>query len=201
MTGPNSRKRLEDLLGHLGDHPEDWDSVADEIAESFCVEAAIVVIDLCGSSRRASEHGLLTSLVVIHQARQLLIPLAESLGGTVLQAEADNVWCLFPAVDVAVRFLDDAAPRLEAANSTLPEERAMHMSAGVGFGSIMHVEDHDFYGDEVNRAGKLGEDIAGPGEVLLTAAARAAASDDVGPFDERRVVVSGLAIEYFAVRR
>jgi class 3 adenylate cyclase len=196
----NTRDRFEVLLTDLGEHPERSDEIVAEIERTFCQNRAVVVMDMCGFSRTTAEYGIITFLMMIHQMRRVASPVVEEYGGTVVRAEADNVWCLFDDVAKALEAVRDIAGRLESANIALPREREMLVSTGIGFGSVINIEDHDFYGDEVNRAGKLGEDLAEPREILLTEAARAQLTDDDGPFEERKVTVSGLDLTYYAAR-
>ena len=74
------------------------------------------------------------------------------------------------------------------------------VAMGIDYGRFLLVDDCDCYGDPVNVACKLGEDVAESGEVLLTAAARAC----LGPtfphaLRETTVSVSGLEVHVFAV--
>ena len=46
----------------------------------------------------------------------------------------------------------------------------MLLCLGIGYGPVILVGDRDVFGAEVNAASKLGEDTAGPGEVLVTEA-------------------------------
>ena len=45
---------------------------------------------------------------------------------------------------------------------------------GIGFGPTLVIAESDLFGEEMNLACKLGEDIAGPRQILLTPAAVAA---------------------------
>ena len=54
----------------------------------------------------------------------------------------------------------------------LPEEQII-LCLGIGYGDVLRVGDHDVWGREVNAASKLGEDTAGPNEILVTGAAQA----------------------------
>ena len=70
---------------------------------------------------------------------------------------------------------------------------------GIGYGRILNIADHDLFGDEVNLASKLGEDIAGMGEILLTSAARAEIDDEAIQTPERTISVSGISLTYYSV--
>lgn len=65
-------------------------------------------------------------------------------------------------------------------NHPLPPNQRLRFSYGIGYGEVLNLE-HDLFGLEVNLASKLGEDLAEPGDVLLTPAAAAAA----GPLARR----------------
>ncbi|HOM11234.1 MAG TPA: adenylate/guanylate cyclase domain-containing protein, partial [Spirochaetota bacterium] len=49
-----------------------------------------------------------------------------------------------------------------------PEEDHIVLCIGLGYGKMLRIGDEDVYGAEVNAASKLGEDTAGPWEVLVT---------------------------------
>lgn len=56
------------------------------------------------------------------------------------------------------------------------EQEKVRLCVGLGFGRVLRIGDRDVYGSEVNAAAKLGEDIADPGEILVTDAVRAQTS-------------------------
>jgi len=124
------------------------------------------------------------------------VPTIEACGGTVVKAEADNLYCLFASVDDAVRAAREITERLGTVNVLLPSGRRLYASIGVGYGDILVLGDEDLFGDEVNLASKLGEDVAGEGVVLLTEAARAELGPDAAAHEER-VSISGLVLRYF----
>jgi len=57
-----------------------------------------------------------------------------------------------------------------AAEMTKAPIGEVNLCVGIGYGRILQLDD-DLFGDEVNVAYKLGEDVAGPGEVLVSEAA------------------------------
>ena len=58
------------------------------------------------------------------------------------------------------------------------------------------MEGQDFFGDAVNIACKLGEDLAGPGEILVTRSAIDSLPDDVRfPGKPMRLSFSGLELD------
>ena len=49
----------------------------------------------------------------------------------------------------------------------------MLLCVGIGYGHMLRVGQRDVFGQEVNAASKLGEDIAKAGQILITDAVRA----------------------------
>src|SRR5690606_37857558 len=119
-------------------------------------------------------------------------------GGTLVKAEADNLYCLFDDVEGAVEAAREVMRQLATVNPLLPAGRKLYASIGIGFGDILVLGEEDLFGDEVNLASKLGEDVAQGGMVLLTEAARAALDGSVAT-NEERASISGLALVYHAV--
>ena len=59
----------------------------------------------------------------------------------------------------------------EKLNAGVPDEDGhVKFCLGIGYGKILELSD-DAFGDQVNLAFKLGEDIAEPGQILLSAEA------------------------------
>ena len=62
-------------------------------------------------------------------------------------------------------------------------------------------DDEDLFGSEMNIASKLGEDVAGRGEILLSTAARERLDDEARASLERITIeLSGLSLEAFKLR-
>lgn len=78
-------------------------------------------------------------------------------------------------------------------NRDAPEADRIEVAVGIGHGPIL-LADHDFFGDEVNLASKLGEDIAGHGEILLTQAARKELNGKAHRFKALNLKISGVGL-------
>ena len=55
---------------------------------------------------------------------------------------------------------------MEAANEILPRAEELWVAMGIGYGSLLMIDADDVYGNEMNLACKLGEDLAEAGQVL-----------------------------------
>ena len=165
---------LRRLLSERNQMPASGTGVIDAaIEQAFVRSVAILVLDMCGFSRITQSHGIIHFLAMIHQMEQAARPAIEGNGGEVIKQEADNLFAVFATPEQALEAALDTLRALSAMNTVLPPERALNVSAGIGFGPTLVIAREDLFGPEMNCACKLGEDIAGPGEILLTEAAHA----------------------------
>ena len=196
----NSRENLDRLLEEIIEQPERRTEVTRSIEEMFGQEKVVMVLDMSGFSQTTQKLGIASFLLMIHQMRRIAAPCVVAHNGLVLKAEADNLFCLFDTVSDAVRAAQKMTRHLAAANHILPQAQRLYVSIGIGYGMILNIADEDLYGNEVNLAAKLGEDIAGMGDILLTAAARAQLQESGIVCKEESVSISGLELTYFAVQ-
>ncbi|PZQ60672.1 MAG: adenylate/guanylate cyclase domain-containing protein [Phenylobacterium zucineum] len=198
VASANSRARLDGLLSRIIDEPEKRADITAEIEREFTQRRAVMVLDMSGFSRTTQVHGVVSFLMMIHQMRLLAVPTIEGRGGRLVKAEADNLYCLFDAVDDAVAAAREIIRQLSTVNVLLPVGRRLYASIGIGFGDVLVLAGEDLFGDEVNLASKLGEDVAQGGMVLLTDAARGELAAGVETVEER-ASISGLSLVYHAV--
>ena len=196
----NSRANLERILSDMIEEPERRTELSRTIEEIFSQDKAVLVLDMSGFSRTTQRHGIVSFLLMIHEMQLIARPCVEAHRGLLLKADADNLFCLFDTVAEAVRASRDITERLNAANPLLPEDRRLFVSIGIGFGDILNIGDEDLFGNEVNLASKLGEDVAERGEILLTASARAQLQDATIAVREETVSISGLDVTYYRIQ-
>jgi adenylate cyclase len=177
-----TRRELEGALDELLARPEEREQLERSIEDEFGRECAVLVVDMTGFARETQLRGIVAYLALIRGMRRAAAPAVEGRGGRVVKAEADNLFCVLDRTADAV----DAAREIVAAHDT---------SIGIGYGYVLDVGD-DVWGNEVNLASKLGEDIAERGEILLTEAACAQLAT---PCERRLVSVAGLELTYYAL--
>jgi class 3 adenylate cyclase len=93
-------------------------------------------------------------------------------GGRIVKVEADSILLCYEDVAGACRGVDTIDALLRRHNRERPPNEQLRFSYGIGYGEVLDIED-DVFGLEVNLASKLGEDLALPGEALITPAAAA----------------------------
>jgi adenylate cyclase len=131
---------------------------------------AIVYTDTDDFTHRAARDGILHFLMCFDRALRHLRPAVARNRGRVVKVEADSLMLAFPDGAAACRGVDAMEAALRRMNRGRPTNEQLAFSYGVGFGQVLELDD-DVFGLEVNLASKLGEDLARPGEVLLTPSA------------------------------
>ncbi len=195
----NSRATLDRLLGDIIDSPDQIAAISAEIQAIFGETRAILILDMSGFTRSTQQRGIIAFLLRIHKMRGICTPAVAEAGGLIIKVEADNLYALFDDAPAALTAARDMLARLDAANSLAAEDAQLYAAIGIGYGSLLNIDDADVYGDEMNLACKLGEDIAERGQILLTPAARARPGMESAPVREEAVNISGLTLPYFIV--
>ena len=197
----NSRQALGQLLTDMISFPERRTEIAQNIEDTFGQCKAVLTLDMSGFSRTTQQHGIISFLLMIHQMQLICGPCIEQSGGKVIKTDADNLFCLFDTVADAVKASREIITRLNAVNVVLPADRQLYVAFGIGYGKILNIGDEDIFGDEMNLACKLGEDIAEKGEVLLTPAANAELNGSGIAMREGSISISGIHLNYYYVER
>ena len=143
----------------------------------FGEDWAILFTDLAGFSRRVSEFGIVHFLQVIFEQKRLLLPIVDKHDGILVKVEADSFMLIFRRPEAALVCAVEMQRACSSINARRRPEEQILLCAGIGFGHILRIGDSDVFGEEVNYAGKLGEDTAKSGEVLLTEAAKNAVGE------------------------
>ena len=184
------------LLDARNEHPESLGEIDGEIWRRFGRTRAVLVLDMCGFSRLTMRYGITHFLAMIRRLVTIVRPVIAGAGGLIVKTEADNVYATFDDVPQALAAARAIQGSLDAANTFLPEDWDLHAGIGIGYGPLLLIGDHDLYGSEMNVASKLGEDVAGRGEVLLSVGAH---ERIVGNIDavEIPVQLSGLTMRAF----
>jgi adenylate cyclase len=185
------------MLSEYNQFPEHGGAIQDALRTTFEQNVAMLVLDMSGFSRLTAQYGVLHYLAMIAQMVESATPAVTGNGGIVIKQEADNLFARFPTSADALEAATDIFRAFEVVNAVTPPERHIRGSIGIGYGSTLVVEDEDMFGNEMNVACKLGEDLARPGEILLTEAAREALPDGRYVFTPAEFQCSGMQIDAF----
>ena len=153
-----------------------------EFRAKYSWERAILSIDMTGFTVSAVKLGELPSLTRILDAQRVTIPVLQEYGAELIRCFADDIVSLFADPGTAIDAALEIHRRVQLFNqSSLASEHPTVCCAGVGYGQVLAIGPNLAQGDEMNRASKLGEDIARGNETLITERVHAAvaARDDV----------------------
>lgn len=181
--GPADVRTLDDLLQAIDQRPRDREgrrAFDEALWAARGVEGSILVTDLSGFTRTTRAHGIVHFLAIFRRAERVCVPIIGEHGGRMIKQEADDLIGAFPtalgALHAAIAMLES----IRALNVALAEDEQVGMCIGIEHGRFLQLDD-DAFGDPVNIAFKLGEDVAEVGEILIGAqaytAARAAGTD------------------------
>lgn len=180
----DSAARLWRLIEERARHGADVEAIDRRIWDLFGEKWAIVFTDLAGFSRSVEEFGILHFLQIIHEHKQLLLPIVEQHDGVLVKAEGDSLMLLFRRASGALQCTRAMLRACDQVNQRRKPEEQILLCVGIGYGRLLRIGDEDVWGAEVNAASKLGEDRARAGEILLTGAARdALAAEGVSDLD------------------
>jgi adenylate cyclase len=163
-------KQFQDLLLRYSQetNPEGRKNIEESLWKQYGVERIIFVLDMSGFSLLTRKHGIIHYLSLVRRMQLTAEPIIESFGGTVIKFEADNCFAEFPDALPAINAAIALQLAFEASNLLTADEFDVHIACGIDYGKILIIGDDDCFGDPVNRACKLGEDIAASGEILVT---------------------------------
>ena len=140
-----------------------------EFREKYTRRRAILSIDMTGFTISTVKLGELQGLTRILDAQRVAIPVMQDYDAELVRCFADDIVALFLEPDNAVDAALEIHRRVQIFNaSSQASEHPPLCCAGVGFGDVLAIGPNLAQGDEMNRASKLGEDIARGAETLVT---------------------------------
>lgn len=149
----------------------------EEFREKYHWERAILAMDMTGFTATAMRRGELQSFLRIMDAQRVAIPVMQEFGAELVRCFADDIVALFEDVHAAIDAALETHRRIRIFNETpLATEYPTQCCAGIGYGQVFAIGPNLAQGDEMNRASKLGEDIARSNETLVTERAYAVLS-------------------------
>ena len=156
------------LLYSQTESPEERQGIEGILWSNYGAEYAVFVLDMSGFSLLTRKYGIVHYLSMVRRMQLTTEPIVRSYGGFMIKYEADNCFAVFPDPLSAVNAAIAMQHAFRAANLITSEDLDIHISCGIDFGKILIIGHEDCFGDPVNRASKIGEDLAAAGEILIT---------------------------------
>lgn len=201
MASKPSKKFHEMLLNFSqSELTEERQKIESSLWDEFGAEYAVFVLDMSGFSLLTRKYGIVHYLSMVRRMQMTTEPIVKSYGGFMIKYEADNCFAVFPDPLSAVNAAIAMQHAFGAANLLTSEDLDIHISCGIDYGKILIVGHEDCFGDPVNRASKMGEDLAIAGEILLTKEAMDMIPDSAGiKARAMNVSISGITIPAYRI--
>lgn len=190
---------FDELIARFSEEsdPDRAEEIRVGIWEKFGTEGTVFISDMASFSSTSRKLGVCHFLKMIHRARQIVAPVIEANNGILLKCDADNCYAYFEKPDEAIKASFEVNAALFRANDDFGIGEQIYLSVGIDYGRVLLVGDVEFFGDPVNTASKLGEDLAIRQEVLVTHRAIEHSNFVVPELAERMVArISEIEIEY-----
>jgi class 3 adenylate cyclase len=201
MTSRPAKKFQELLLDFSqNEEVEKRHQIEDALWREFGMEVAVFVLDMSGFSMLTRKYGIVHYLSMVRRMQLTTAPIVKSFGGSMIKYEADNCFAVFPNPLAAVNAAIAMQRVFHAENRFTSDDLDIHISCGIDYGRILVVGHRDCFGDPVNRASKMGEDVANAGEILITGEALQMIPVEAGiRARQLSVSISGIVIPAYSI--
>jgi class 3 adenylate cyclase len=198
----NPSEKFLDLLLKFSqsEQVEERQRIESELWQDYGAEYAVFVLDMSGFSLLTRKYGIVHYLSMVRRMQLTTEPIVKAYGGSMIKYEADNCFAVFPdplsAANAAIAMQHSFA----SSNLLTSDDLDIHIAVGIDYGRILVVGYKDCFGNPVNRASKMGEDVAAAGEILITKEAMDLIPPEAGiTAHEISVSISGINIPAYAV--
>jgi adenylate cyclase len=162
---------------------------------------AVFVLDMARFSQTSLERGIVYYLALVRRMQVIVGPIIDRYEGEIVKFEADNCFAHFATVEQALDVAVGIHIAIGAANRTTPDDLDIEVSIGIDHGDFLRLEG-DYFGNAVNLASKLGEDIGGAGDVILTQTAiEFLGNQSRFSFEPAQYSISGMVLDAFHLVR
>lgn len=175
--------------------------IEEDIWNRFGKKCAIMVLDSSGFTLHTRESGIINYLSCIIRLRDIIRPELARNGCTAMRFHSDDVFAEFTTADEALAAALDVHRAVRAGGIEVRSGCGLGVCTGIGYGEVLCSVSEGVFGDQMNLASKLGEDLAKENEILLTSEAYQAIARESRPgFIRRRTTISGVELSYYLTR-
>ena len=202
MADQSISQKFQDLLLQFSQSEviAERQSIEETLWTNYGAEYAVFVLDMSGFSLLTRKYGIVHYLSMVRRMQLTTEPIVKLYGGSMIKYEADNCFAVFPDPLSAVNAAIAMQHAFAASNLLTSDDLDIHISCGIDYGKLLIIGHEDCFGDPVNRASKIGEDIATAGEILITREAMQMIPAEAGIKSRGiDVSISGITIPAFIV--
>ena len=202
MADQSMSQKFQDLLLQFSQSEviAERQNIEETLWTNYGAEYAVFVLDMSGFSLLTRKYGIVHYLSMVRRMQLTTEPIVKSYGGSMIKYEADNCFAVFPDPLSAVNAAIAMQHAFVASNLLTSDDLDIHISCGIDYGKLLIIGHEDCFGDPVNRASKIGEDLAMAGEILITREAMQMIPAEAGIKSRGiDVSISGITIPAFIV--
>jgi class 3 adenylate cyclase len=195
-------KRFAQLLLKYAENSTDSgrEKIKQQLWRRFGAHKAVLVMDMSGFSRLTQKYGIVHYLSMVHRMQLVTKPIVEQHAGQVIKFEADNCFAAFDNPHDAVLAAIALNIAFSSMNIFTVEEFDIRVSIGIDDGDVLMIGGPDYFGNSVNSACKLGEDIAAPGEILISESAFQQIPAEAGIVGKPMIIsISGVELNAYSI--
>ena len=196
-------KKFQELLLNFSqtEQVDERKKIEGDLWNVYGAEYAVFVLDMSGFSLLTRKYGIVHYLSMVRRMQMTTKPIASSYGGRMLKYEADNCFAVFPDTLSAINAAIAMQHAFSVANLFTSDDLDIHIACGIDYGKLLIIGNEDCFGDPVNRASKMGEDVAAAGEILVTKEAMEMIPAEAGiAAREINISISGVTIPAYVVQ-
>ena len=139
-----------------------------EIWDRFGEKTVILVIDMSGFTQTVKKYGIVHYLSMIYKMNKIVAKTVKATYGRVIKFEADNAFIVFKVPSNALKCTFKLMKNFKQYNKTVDKKYHINIKCGIDYGDCLFPTENDLFGDVVNVASKLGEDIAKKDQILIS---------------------------------
>ncbi|MDD2805442.1 MAG: adenylate/guanylate cyclase domain-containing protein [Elusimicrobiales bacterium] len=197
MLKPMTTKQFFDLARKRT--PRTAAKIDAAIHKACAAELTVVCCDSAGFSRKTHEHGIIEFMDNMVKCHDGLEKIVHRMGGVTLSNKADNLMLTFPEPGPAVACAIEMHRWLKRRNKPLPDFKKYNICVGIHHGKLLRFAD-DAYGAAVNVAFKLGEDVAGKDELIVSGQVNDLIKKDFRTDYSKHVTIGGTTFDVYRVK-
>jgi adenylate cyclase len=196
-------KKFQELLLNFSqtEQVDERKKIEGDLWTAYGAEYAVFVLDMSGFSLLTRKYGIVHYLSMVRRMQLTTKPIVRAYGGRMLKYEADNCFAVFPDTLSAINAAIAMQHAFSVANLFTSDDLDIHIACGIDYGKLLIIGNEDCFGDPVNRASKMGEDVAAAGEILVTKEAMEMIPAEAGiAAREINISISGVTIPAYVVQ-
>ncbi len=175
--------------------------IESDLWQKYGCKKAVMMVDMSGFTVLSRQHGIVHYLSMIKRMKSIVSTRIHDYG-LVVKFIGDNCLAVFSDPLSAIRFSMLLSDTFSIGNVVAPDSLDIYISCGIDFGDILMVEQKDCFGHAVNISSKLGEDVAKPGQILITQEAMDSIPESAGiqVDDRKKQNISNTELVFYTLR-